>query len=187
MPSPFPALMTSAVLAVGVCLTPGAQAQRATMNTPAAPALDRADQKVAVELARANIAEIESARLALTRARNPQVKAYARQMIDDHTRALNDIRALAQDKGVTVPAVADARDKAHARLLGKLDGARFDQAYMAHSGVREHTRLQAALEKHHARVKDQDLKAFIAKMIPTIEQHLHRATELQAGAGGAAR
>lgn len=187
MTSRFPALLMSVVLAFGVCAPPLVQAQRATMNTPAAPALDRADQKVAAELARANIAEIETARLALTRAHSPQVKAYAQQMIDDHTRALNDIRALARDKGITVPTVADARHKAQTRSLGKLAGARFDQAYMSQAGVRDHTRVHAALEKHHARVRDQDLKALIAKMIPTVEQHLHHATQMQAGTRTAAK
>jgi putative membrane protein len=157
------------------------------MDTPAAPALNKADQKVVAELARANIAEIEAARLALARSHNPQVKAYAQQMIDDHTKALNDIRRLAQDKGVNVPGNADARHKAQAKTLGKLQGASFDKAYMSQAGVRDHTRVHEALEKHHARVKDQDLKAFIAKMLPTVEQHLHHATQMQGGAATAAK
>ena len=155
-------------------------AQRATMDTPAAPALNRADQRIAADLARANIAEIEAAKLAVSKTKNAQVKAYAQQMIDDHTRALGDVKRLAEDKGVKLPLEADARHKAMVKALGKLDGDKFDKAYLAQAGVRDHTDVHKALTRHHQRAKDGDLKALVAKMLPTVEQHLHHATEMQA-------
>lgn len=180
-------VVMSAALVLGAGAPALAHAQRATMDTPAAPALNRADQRIAAELARANIAEIEAARLAVSKTKNAQVKAYAQQMIDDHSRALADVKRLAEDKGVKVPLEADAKHKAMVKVLGRLDGEKFDKAYMTQAGVRDHTKVHEALTKHHQRARDPDLKALVAKMLPTVEQHLHLATEMQGGAKTAAK
>lgn len=181
----FSTVVMSAVLALGAPAL--VHAQRVTMDTPAAPALNKADQRIVAELARANIAEIEAGKLAVSKAKNPQVKAYAQQMIDDHGRALRDVKRLAEDKGVTLPDAPDARHKAMAKALGKLEGEKFDKAYLTQAGVRDHTTVHKVLIRHRERAKDPDLKALVAKMLPTIEQHLHHATEMQGGAGSAAK
>jgi putative membrane protein len=103
------------------------------------------------------------------------VKAFAQQMVDDHTKALNDVTTLAQNKGVALPAGPDAKHKALAARLGKLKGERFDQVYMAQAGVADHKQVHAALTRDHARAKDPDVKALAAKMLPTVEQHLQVA------------
>lgn len=179
-------LISAALLLAG---TAPAQvlAQRVTMDTPAAPALNKGDQRIVAELARANLAEVDAGKLAVSKTKNAQIKAYAQQMIDDHGRALNDIRQLALDKGVNVPAEPDARHKAMARALAKLDGDKFDKAYLTQAGVRDHSAVHKALLRHRERARDQDLKALVAKMLPTVEQHLHHAQQLQDGGKSAAR
>lgn len=162
------------VLVAAIVASFAANAQ--TMNTPAASALGKADQKIVAGMAAANMAEIAAAKVALARSQNAQVKAYAQQMIDDHTKALNDVTTLAQNKGVVLPAGPDARHKAQAARLGKLKGDKFDRAYMAQAGVADHQQVHAALTRDQARAKDPDVKALAAKMLPTVEQHLQTAT-----------
>jgi putative membrane protein len=96
-------------------------------------------------------------------------------MIDDHTRALNDVKALAQKKGLTVPAELDAKHKALAEKLGKLKGRAFDTMYMKQAGVEDHTQVRGKLKKDLAEAQDPDVKALAAKMLPTVEQHLDAA------------
>ena len=153
-----------------------------TMDTPAASALNKADQQLVVSMARANLGEIETARLALANSQNAEVKAYAQQMVDDHTRALADVTALAQNKGVILPGGPDAKLKGLAGRLGKLKGEKFDRAYMAQAGVAQHKQVHATLKKGEARAKDPDVKALAAKMLPTVEQHLQVATSKPGGA-----
>ncbi|RSZ58151.1 DUF4142 domain-containing protein [Massilia atriviolacea] len=162
-----------------------AQNAKATMDTPAASALNKADQTIVADMARANMAEIEAGKLALTNSQNAQVKAFAQQMIDDHTKALGDVTQLAQSKGVTLPTELDSKHKAMAAKLGKLNGDAFDKAYMAQAGVGDHKAVHAALKKFEAKAKDPDVKALAAKMLPTVEQHLHAATDLAGTRGGA--
>ncbi len=164
-----------------------AKAPAATMNTPAAPALAKADEKIVIGMAQANIAEVEAGKLAVSKTQNADVKAFAQQMIDDHTKALADVTTLAQSKGVTLPTEPDAKHKAMAAKLGKLSGDKFDKAYMAQAGVQDHTKVEAALKKDEAKAKDADVKALLAKMLPTVEQHLHNATEMKSGAKTAAK
>lgn len=166
--------LLSAALAAAFAVPFATTAQ--TMNTPAASALNKTDQRIVASMARANMAEIEAAKLALTNSQNAEVKAYAQQMIDDHTRALNDVTALAQNKGVTLPTEVDAQHKAMAAKLSKLKGDAFDKTYMAQAGVADHKKVHAMLKKDEARARDPDVKALAAKMLPTVEQHLHSAT-----------
>lgn len=61
------------------------------------------DQSVAGILAMANMAEIESSQLAGTKARNADVKAYARQMIDEHQKASQQLQTMASTNSWTLP------------------------------------------------------------------------------------
>ncbi len=147
-----------------------------TMNSPAAPALNKVDQAIVMNMARANMAEIEAGKLALANASAPEVKSFAQQMVDDHTKALSDVTSLAQNKGVTLPTTLDAKHKAMAAKLSKLKGNAFDKHYMAKAGVADHKQVHAQLKKDEAKATDPDVKALAAKMLPTVEQHLHTAT-----------
>lgn len=167
------ALLSTALAAIFAApLSAGAQ----TMNTPAASALNKADQKIVIAMAQANLAEIEAGKLALANGQSAEVKTFAQLMIDDHTKALNDVTTLAQNKGVTLPTEPDAKHKAMAAKLSKLKGDAFDKQYMAQAGVADHKKVHAMLKKDEARAKDPDVKALAAKMLPTVEQHLHSAT-----------
>jgi len=167
------ALVSAAVAAMfSVPVMAGAQ----TMNTPAASALNKTDQQIVKAMAQANMAEIEAGKLALANGQSAEVKTFAQLMIDDHTKALNDVTTLAQNKGVTLPTEPDAKHKAMAAKLSKLKGDAFDKHYMAQAGVADHKKVHAMLKKDEARAKDPDVKALAAKMLPTVEQHLHSAT-----------
>ena len=166
--------MVSTALAAACSVPLLATAQ--TMDSPASSVLSKADQKIVAGMAQANMAEVEAGKLALANAQSPAVKAYAQQMIDDHTRALADVTTLATNKGVALPTEVDARHKAMAAKLSKLKGVKFDRMYMQQAGVNDHKQVHAKLKKDAATAKDPDVKALAAKMMPTVEEHLHKAT-----------
>ncbi|CUI07054.1 putative exported protein [Janthinobacterium sp. CG23_2] len=138
-----------------------------------------ADRKLVTDLAMANMAEIEVARTAQGKSQDDQVKKYAQQMIDDHTKALNEVQQLAQTKGITLPATLDRAHKAKADKLAALSGDAFDRAYMAQAGVAEHKKTHGMLTRAQARAKDADVKALVTRLTPTVEQHLNAAQELR--------
>jgi putative membrane protein len=146
--------------------------------TGSSSALTSADKKGLMDVATANINEIAAGKIAVTKAQSPEVKAFAQQMIDDHTKSLTEVQTLAQAKGVTLPTEPDAKHKAMAAKLEKLSGADFDKAYMKNGGLADHKMVHAMLMKDEKAAKDPDVKALVAKTAPVVEQHLKSAQSI---------
>ena len=158
--------------------TTGTGQAGATASGSGATSLSRSDKKMLMDMAQANMAEIEEARLAQTKSQSEQVKNFAQQMIDDHTKALDDIKQLAQAKGVTLPTELDSSHKAMTRKLSSLSGDAFDRSYMAKAGVADHKKVHGMLNSAQARAKDPELKALAARTLPVVDQHLNSAQQL---------
>ncbi|WP_229408858.1 DUF4142 domain-containing protein [Massilia yuzhufengensis] len=177
------------LLAVGVLAVmfgaPGVQAQTAQPATSSGAAkLSAADKKGITDMAVANMAEVETGKLALSKSQNAEVKTFAQQMVDDHGKALADVQALAQAKGVTLPTEPDAKHKAMAAKLEKLSGDAFDKEYMKQAGLADHKATHAKLKKISKGAKDADVKAAADKTIPTVEQHLKAAQQMSMAKSG---
>ena len=148
--------------------------------TASGSALTSADKKAIMDMGMANMAEVEAGKMAVSKAQSADVKAFAQQMIDDHSKALTDVQALASAKGVTLPTELDAKHKAMAAKLEKLSGDKFDKEYMKNAGVSDHKAVHSKLVKDEKGAKDADVKALAAKMKPTVEQHLKSAEMITA-------
>lgn len=136
------------------------------------------DRELIEDLAHANLAEIETGRLALEKSTSPQVKQFAQRMIDDHTNAMKQLQQLAQRKGAEVPRETDFQHKAIATALRLLDGNTFDEQYMRHVGVNDHRRTVDLLEKTQRTARDPDLKGYARKTLPTVQKHLAMARQM---------
>jgi len=120
--------------------------------------------------------EVQASQLALDRSSNPDVKAYARRMVDDHVRMAEQLRRLGAQKGVPVqarmlvdPAVTALRTK---------NGHAFDTAYVALAGPDAH---EAAIRLYEAEARDghdPQLRAFASDTLPTLKAHLGAARAL---------
>ena len=146
-------------------------------------ALSRADRQIVMNMALANMAEIENAKLAQTKGQSAEVKSYAQQIIDDHSKALEEVQQLAQAKGVTLPTELDKTHRAKADKLAATPNDKFDSAYLAQSGVAEHKKVHGMLRKAQSSAKDPDVKALAAKILPTVESHLKHAEGMRDKAG----
>ncbi|MCF8503723.1 MAG: DUF4142 domain-containing protein [Caulobacter sp.] len=126
--------------------------------------------------------EIESGKLALERATNPEVKAFAQMMVDMHTRTTEDLKTAINASGLilTLPA-ALPEDKM--KSLADLRAAKaedFDKAYMD-AQIDAH---QATLDLMTRYAQDGDnatLTAAAAATAPVVQQHLDKADALRKG------
>jgi predicted outer membrane protein len=148
--------------------------------TASGGALSSADKKAIMDMGMSNMAEVETGKIAVAKAQSPEVKAFAQQMIDDHTKAQTEVQTLAQAKGVTLPTELDAKHKAMGAKLNKLSGEQFDKEYMKNAGVADHKTVHAKLVKDGKGAKDPEVKALAEKMRPVVEQHLKSAQALTA-------
>lgn len=152
--------------------------------TGSGAALSKADQKAMMDMAIANMAEVETGKLALSKSQNADVKTFAQQMIDDHGKALSELQALAQQKGVTLPTELDAKHKAMSAKLEKLSGDAFDKEYMKQAGLNDHKATHTKLQKISKSAKDPDVKGAATKTLPVVEQHLKSAQQMTSAKSG---
>jgi putative membrane protein len=123
--------------------------------------------------AMADMYEVEAAKIAVTRAKDPKVKAFAQMMIADHTASTNKLKAALPGSGVSVtpPTALDERRKGMLENLRAAGDADFDLAYM-HQQLAAHTEA-LALHKEYATGGDNPaLKAVAAGVVPVVEHHL---------------
>lgn len=153
--------------------TPGAMSGTAPGTT-----LTREETSLMTDLAQANIAEIETGRMALEKSQNPQVRKFAQQMIDDHTAAQQQLQALARTKGVTLTEETDLQHKTMATAMKVLTGETFDSQYLKRVGVNDHQRTIELLQKAQTNARDPDIKAMAAKMLPTVQAHLQMGRQM---------
>jgi predicted outer membrane protein len=146
--------------------------------------LSAGDEKILKDMAMANMAEVEGGKLAQSKSQSSEVKAFAQQMIDDHTANLNEVKTLAQARGVTLPTEPDAKHKAMAAKLEKMSGDAFDKAYMKQAGVQDHKTVHAKLMAASKKAKDPEVKALVDKTEPVVAQHLKSAEQMPMAKAG---
>lgn len=158
-------------------------AQGASRSQAAGAALGTADRQFIMDAAYGGLAEVELGRMASTKAQSPQVKQFGQKMVDDHGKANQELKTLAQNKAVTLPTELDAKHKATKDRLEKLSGAEFDRAYMQEM-VADHRKTVSDFRKQSQSGQDPDVKAWAAKSLPTLEQHHQMAQQASRGAVG---
>lgn len=176
-------LLTAAAAATAqpATTTPMAPARAASPAMPGASAamhLQRSDAGFLKQAAENGHAEVESSRIALKKASDANVKAFAQRMVDDHTAAGQKLNALAKRKGVEVSDSPSLIQKAKLKLLEAADGAEFDRKYAQSMGVEAHEETVEMFEKAAKDARDPDVKAFASQTLPTLREHLTMARTL---------
>jgi putative membrane protein len=174
-------LATAASFLIFGCVLPITSAQTAGSDQSASSSthssLSASDQKFMKEAAQGGAAEVELGQLAVQKAQSPDVKAFGQRMVDDHTKAGDELKQLANQKGVTLPSQADAKDKAEKARLEKMSGAQFDKAYMNYM-VADHKKDVADFQKEASHANDPDVKNFAQSTLPTLQSHLQQAESI---------
>lgn len=139
--------------------------------------LPRGDMKFASEAATGGLMEVQLGQLAQQNADSADVKQFGQRMVTDHGKANDELKALAQQKNLTLPTELKGKHKSEQEKLSKTSGANFDRMYMGLM-VKDHVKDVADFRKAATKVKDPDLNAWSAKTLPVLEQHLQQAREI---------
>lgn len=130
----------------------------------------------------ANQDEIDAAKAAVAKTSSDDVKSFAQKMVDDHTAAGAELKALADSKGWQISDKSDVKHMMDAKEMDKLTGADFDKAY-ATQQVADHQDAVQLFKLAADKASDADLKAFASKEVPTFEMHLKMAQDLESKVG----
>ena len=180
-------ILTSALSAAPQTPPRPAESAPATGQTPATGASDKAhgqhgalaanDAAFMKKAADGGLAEVAHAKLAQEKASSAEVKAYAAKLEKDHTQANTELKQVATQKNVTLPDQPSKMHQAMHDKLAKLSGAEFDKAYVA-AMLEDHQKDVKEFSRAAASSADADVKAFAAKTLPTLKDHLQQVQQL---------
>jgi putative membrane protein len=127
--------------------------------------------------ARGGMAEVALSNLALSKSQNADVRNFAQMMITDHTKAGNELKELAAKKKVALPTqLGDSQGMLED--LNRLSNADFDKEYVE-AMVDDHEDTVELFKNEAENSKDAELKAFAAKTLPTLQNHLRMIRDVQ--------
>jgi putative membrane protein len=160
----------------GATPSPASAAGKPSSNTgPTKAALSRADRTFMEKAAMAGIAEVETGKLAVSNGGHPDVKKFGEHMQQDHSKANDELKAIAGAKGVKLPEAPDRTHQRLAKQLQGLTGDKFDKLYAREAGVKDHKATVALFSRQAQGGSDPDVKAFAAKTLPKLQEHLQMA------------
>ena len=184
------------------------QMQDMKSHTASGAALSGDDRKFIMNAAHGGMMEVKLGQMAADKATSADVKAFGQRMVDDHSKANTELMALAAQKGVALPGASDAAmmsdqqgrtdtaasSQHHARVetntgetlddqkamnkLSGLSGDAFDREYI-NMMVKDHEKDVKEFEKVSTKAKDPDVRAFAAKTLPTLRDHLQQVRDIQ--------
>ena len=149
-----------------------------TTAAPAAARLTGADVQFVAVAAGSGMYEVEASRVALSRAVDPQVRAYAQMLVDHHTTSNNELMQLVAAKGQRIAPGLPPSLQQKVSMLSGLSSPAFDREYIRMTGVQDHRAGIAAFEQGQRSVTDRDLRAYIDKTLPVLRSHLQHAEDI---------
>jgi putative membrane protein len=130
------------------------------------------------EAAIGGMAEVELGRYVEQNAVNPRVKNFGSMMVRDHTKANEELKSIASQKNIQLPASMDDQHMNNVNELKKKQGAELDKDYMRDM-VDDHEKDVDKFRKQSENGKDSEIKAFAAKTLPVLQMHLDSAKTIR--------
>ncbi len=158
--------------------TDSVEAAKETNDSSNLIAVDEDDTEFVLKAADGGMAEVEMGNLGKEKATNPSIKEYAANMVADHTKANEELKALAASKNITLPASVSEYHQEHLTKLSEKKTNEFDKDYIDMM-VDDHQKTVDLFEKQSKEGKDADLKAFATNTLPTLRSHLDAAKALK--------
>jgi len=146
--------------------------------TSTAP-VDKGDSTFVVTAAKDGMAEVAAGKMAQNQAVSQRVKNFANMMVTDHTKAGDELAAIAKSKNITLPTAPDADAQKMAADMGKMTGKSFDKDYV-NGMVKGHENAVKLFTDASTSLKDSTLRAFAVKTLPTLKMHLDSIKAIKA-------
>lgn len=133
--------------------------------------LEKSDGDFVVNAADGGMTEVAASQLAQSSATDERVKNFANMMVQDHTKAGDQLKKLAAAKSLTLPSAPSDKHQKAVDDLGKKKGADFDKAYVKMM-LSDHKDAVDMFKKEADKAKDADLKTWATSTLPTLQMHL---------------
>ena len=127
-----------------------------------------------VKAADAGMAEVQLGKLAAERATKPEVKKFAQTMVEEHTRANDELKTLAQQQNIVVPSSISEENQEKMNKLQEKQGEEFDKEYMDMM-VKDHEKVVDMFEKQAENGDVPEVSEWASNKVPALRHHLEMA------------
>ena len=131
------------------------------------------DHNFMVNAASGGMLEVKLGNIAAKNAANAQVKQFGKMMVTDHTKANNELQALAKSKNIAIPDVPGNDEQDKIDKLQNEQGKDFDKDYVSMM-IDDHKHDIEEFKKEADNAHDSAIKAFAIKTIPVLQKHLDK-------------
>jgi putative membrane protein len=157
--------------------SPADTTHAAGANAKADAKLSHGDKEFIEDAAKGGMFEVQSGQLAAQKGSDQSVKDFGNKLAQDHGKANDELKQIAEAKGVKIPEKDSWGDRHEMSKLQKLSGPAFDREFAQHA-VKDHEKDIKKFEKAATDLKDPDLKAWAEKQLPALKEHLALAQKL---------
>ncbi len=144
------------------------------------------DQQFLVKAAEGDLAEIQLGKLAQQNGTSDATKQFGQQLVTDHQKSLDQIKSIADSKGITLPSQASSKGQSEYDKLSKLSGNEFDTAFNKYV-AREHMKDISEFRREAEKGKDAEIKSYAQQSLPVLQQHHEMAQSAEAQSTGGRR
>jgi putative membrane protein len=138
------------------------------------------DRKFVKDAALGGMTEVELGKLATEKASSDAVKQFGQKMIDDHSKANDELKQAAAQAGINVPDSLDSKHQSRVDKLAKLSGPDFDKAYLKDE-LKDHQQDVREFESEAQNGSDPNVKSFASRTLPVLQGHLSMVKDLTSG------
>jgi putative membrane protein len=139
------------------------------------------DAEFAVKAVDGGMLEIKLGELAQTKGNSQEVKNLGKMLVEDHSKANEELKAFAMAKDISLPtSLSDECQKMYDRIASK-DGKDFDEAFTEHM-VKDHKKDIDAFKDEAKDGHDPDFREWASGKVPTLEHHLDMAKSAEKAA-----
>jgi putative membrane protein len=132
------------------------------------------DAEFAVAAADGGMLEVKLGELAMKNANSAQVREFGQKMVDEHGKGNAQLKALAEQKGISIPTVLSDKNQKLVDELALKTGADFDKSY-TDLMVKDHKEDIEEFKKEAEKGEDPELRAWASAILPTLEHHIQMA------------
>jgi putative membrane protein len=154
-------------------------------GVPAPNTTNTQDKLFAQLLSAGGLAEVVFGKIADRKAESSSVKEFARRMVQDHSKANEQLEALAKQANIPLSGELGPDEKAMHEELDRAPGRGFDLAYMQGQLV-GHQKAVILLQYEIGQGQDGELQRFAAEALPIVIGHLEMARAVMDELTGAA-
>lgn len=124
------------------------------------------------------LSEIRLGQLAQQQSTSGEIRDYGKMLVADHQKASEELKGLIRERGYQdIPTQPATNARNDYDKLSRLNGQEFDRAF-AQQMIRDHEATVKLFQQQAESGKDEQVRSWARKTLPTLERHLEHARKL---------